>query len=328
MSDKNLQLSVAVKAVQQAAKLTQSVRKKLVMGHSIEKDDRSPVTIADFGAQAIILHHLFQAFPEIPAVGEEDAKLLRENQELLDLLMSFIKDLEPSLTPELVCDLIDRGNHSGGGKESFWALDPIDGTKGFLRNDQYAIALALIEAGKPSLGVLGCPELPRLDNEETGCLFAAAVGIPPRQIFNDSEATTHPLKISETRNPAEAIFCESVESGHSSHSASSNIAQFLGTASEPVRMDSQCKYAAVARGQADLYLRLPTRKGYEEKIWDHAAGAFLVEASGGKVTDIYGKTLDFSLGRTLKNNSGVVASNGAFHSDVINAIGKTFSVGV
>ena len=43
----------------------------------------------------------------------------------------------------------------------FWTLDPVDGTKGFLRNQQYAIALAYIERGTPVVGVMGCPNLPR-----------------------------------------------------------------------------------------------------------------------------------------------------------------------
>ena len=73
-----------------------------------------------------------------------------------------------------------------------------------------------------------------------------------------------------------ARFCESVESGHSSHGHSAQIAARLGISLDPVRLDSQAKYAVVGRGEADIYLRLPTRPGYVERIWDHAAGAIFV----------------------------------------------------
>ena len=91
------------------------------------------------------------------------------------------------------------------------------------------------------------------------------------------------------------------------------MVQRLGIAVDPVRLDSQAKYAVVAQGQAEIYLRLPTRKDYQEKIWDHAAGSIVVEEAGGRVTDVLGKPLDFSQGRTLANNRGVVASNAAVH---------------
>ena len=56
--------------------------------------------------------------------------------------------------------VIDEGNSAGGATGRIWALDPIDGTKGFLRGGQYAVCLALIEDGDVKVGVLGCPNLP------------------------------------------------------------------------------------------------------------------------------------------------------------------------
>ena len=80
-----------------------------------------------------------------------------------------------------------------------------------------------------------------------------------------------------------------------------------------MRIDSQCKYGAVARGEASIYLRLPTSESYREKIWDHAAGWMVVNAAGGRVTDARGQNLDFSLGRTLDQNRGIIATNGHLH---------------
>ena len=89
-------------------------------------------------------------------------------------------------------------------------------------------------------------------------------------------------------------------------------------------MDSQAKYGAVARGDAALYLRLPSPKSpdYREKIWDHAAGTIIVEEAGGKVTDMFGKPLDFTSGRKMENNRGIVASCGLIHERIIQALIK------
>ena len=67
-------------------------------------------------------------------------------------------------------------------------------------------------------------------------------------------------------------------------------------------------------------MRLPTKKSYEEKIWDHAAGMIIVEEAGGRVTDLFGKPLDFSRGRTLDNNQGIVATNGLVHERMLEAV--------
>jgi 3'(2'), 5'-bisphosphate nucleotidase len=92
-------------------------------------------------------------------------------------------------------------------------------------------------------------------------------------------------------------------------------------------MDSQAKYAVLAGGGGEIMLRLlsPGKEKYKERIWDQAAGAIILEEAGGKITDLYGKALDFGQGRSLINNTGVFASNGALHQaglDAINAVCK------
>jgi 3'(2'), 5'-bisphosphate nucleotidase len=96
----------------------------------------------------------------------------------------------------------------------------------------------------------------------------------------------------------------------------------FGAGADPVRMDSQVKYALLASGMGEIYLRLlsPDRLDYKEKIWDQAAGSIIVEEAGGTVTDLDGKALDFSLGRTLKSNRGICASNGHFHDRALAAL--------
>jgi 3'(2'), 5'-bisphosphate nucleotidase len=75
-----------------------------------------------------------------------------------------------------VLSSIDCGAHQGGAKGRFWTLDPIDGTKGFLRGEQFAVCLALIVDGQVQLGVLGCPNLGVEKNGSKGALYVAVKG--------------------------------------------------------------------------------------------------------------------------------------------------------
>jgi 3'(2'), 5'-bisphosphate nucleotidase len=134
------------------------------------------------------------------------------------------------------------------------------------------------------------------------------------------------ITVSDITTTAAARFCESVESGHSDQGQSAKIASLLEITEEPVRVDSQAKYAIVAEGKAQIYLRLPTSKTYREKIWDHAAGMIVVEEAGGRVTDARGFPLDFGHGRMLENNSGVIATNGPIHDTVLSAVAQVLEL--
>ena len=213
----------------------------------------------------------------------------------------------------------------GGAKDysdRFWTLDPIDGTKGFLRGEQYAIALALIVDGELAVAALACPNLPATADAEAsvGVVYTAVKGHGAYRVPSGGGDAPIPVTTSTLRDASKARFCESVESGHTSHSDSAEVAERLGMTAESVRLDSQAKYAVVARGEADIYLRLPTRPGYVEKIWDHAAGALVVTEAGGTVTDITGKPLEFSHGWGLHANRGVIVTNGPLHGDVLDAL--------
>ena len=313
----------AIEAVVLASRLCQHVQSNLIDGTSISKNDKSPVTIADFGAQAIVSLVLQKYFPQIPMVGEEDASALREeNNPLSSKVFEAVRSVLPQANDAEILAAIDYGTYEGGAKGRHWCLDPIDGTKGFLRGDQYAVALALIEDGSVVLGVLGCPNLP-LDihnsDAQRGSLFVAVQG-EGAQSLDMNGVFISDIQVDQAVQKHDLIFCESVETGHTSQSDSAKIADILGIKKEPVRIDSQCKYAIVARGEASIYLRLPTRIGYQEKIWDHGAGVIVIEEAGGRVSDIFGRKLDFSLGRTLAKNKGVVVTSGTLHKEVIQAV--------
>lgn len=316
--------AVAFEAVQAAAELCQTVRAS--MGEVLKKEDRTPVTVADYGSQALICRALLGAFPEDPVIAEEDSTALRnpDNVEVRDQVVENVQAHYPNAGPEGVYTWIDHGT-AREYSDRFWTLDPIDGTKGFVRGDQYAIALALIEDGVPQVAALCCPYLPSdldaVDPESRGQVFLAVRGEDALQRSLRGREEPVPIHTSDTRDPSESRFTESFVSSHSSRGLAAKAGERLGITADPLRIDSQAKYAVVATGNADIYLRLP-RPGtdYTERIWDHAAGALLVEAAGGTVTDAHGEPLDFTQGRLLKNNTGVVATNGKIHDEVINAL--------
>ena len=312
----------AIAAVTAAAGVCRAVQADI--GAALDKSDRSPVTVADYAAQAIIGELLRRALPDIPLVGEEDASALRDpaNRALAQRVVTRARAVLPELDHAAVLAAIDRGVARGGATGRHWVLDPIDGTKGFLRGAQYAVALALVSNGEPVLGVLGCPNLPRdLDAADgpRGSLLVAERGGGTIERALDG-GPDRPAAVAQLQALADARFCESVEKAHSDQSAAGRVAAALGIVAPPVRVDSQCKYALVARGDAAVYLRLPARADYVEKVWDHAAGALVVTEAGGRVTDVDGRPLDFSLGRLLERNRGVVATSGPFHTAVLAAV--------
>jgi 3'(2'), 5'-bisphosphate nucleotidase len=323
MGERSRELATAVAAVRSAARACRAVQRYLVRADALEKGDKSPVTVADFASQAIICAELERALPGDPVVGEEDAATLRNETAILKAVVERVAEQRGETDAEQVLSWIDRGG-ADASSARYWTLDPIDGTKGFLRGEQYAIALALIESGSVVLGVLGCPNLPLEDG--VGALFTAVRGEPTRmQDLWDPAAPACIVSVARLERADQARFCESVESGHSDQDESARIAEDLGIRSEPFRIDSQCKYAAVARNDASIYLRLPTRADYREKIWDHAAGSLVVECAGGRVTDADGAPLDFTRGATLARNRGIVATCGSIHDEVIAAVRRARS---
>lgn len=321
-------LSVAIAAVAAACRVTRHVqnRQQHIERHS--KDDMSPVTVADYAAQAVIARHLADALGELTLVGEEDAETLREagRGALREEVAAAARVAWPEAGVDDVLDAIDLGNHDASA-ERYWTLDPIDGTKGFLRGGQYAVSLALIEKGRVVLGVLGCPNLSADyarsfdDPDPRGSLFYATRGTGSWSVPADKpDLSPRRLDASREEDIAAMRVCESVEAAHSRIDDTGRIVEFLSSRGTPARLDSQCKYAVVARGQAEAYLRLPTRRDYVEKIWDHAAGMIIAEEAGAIVTDVLGKPLDFSRGAGLSANRGVICASRAFHGRIRQAI--------
>lgn len=314
---------IAIAAVTAAAKLCEQVRQEQ-SSSAIAKPDNSPVTIADFGSQAVICQALAEAFPNDPVIGEEDSTLLRTRTEQLAQVTQYVQAQIADATPESVADWIDHGN--GKVESRYWTLDPIDGTKGYVRGDQYAIALALVEAGELKLGVMGCPALPvdsaQADGEQ-GVLFVAVKGQGTTMIpLTGGEPRS--VRVNPSYEASSFRLVESVVAEHGNPTLQEAVARAVGLSAPSLRIDSQAKYGVVARGQAALYIRFPSFKfpDFRQNTWDHGAGAIVVEEAGGRVTDMYGQPLDFSFGTKLLNNRGIIASNGAIHEAVLTAVAQ------
>lgn len=315
----------ALAAVREAALLTRRVQAEMVTD-ALTKGDKSPVTVGDFAAQAVVGKRLAEAGLSCGVlVGEESAAALRDadGAATLEQVTHFVRSVVPDATPEQVCDWIDHGAADAG--DAYWTLDPIDGTKGFLRGDQYAVALALVEGGEVKLGVLGCPELEHASQPATGGAGSLLIAVRGEGTYVSglsADGEWARLTASPESDAAKTRMLRSVEKGHTNLGAIDHLATAMGVAVDPVGMDSQAKYAVLAAGGGEMLVRLLSadRPDYREKVWDQAAGSIVVEEAGGRVSDLDGKPLDFSHGRTLATNRGVVATNGALHEAALAAL--------
>ncbi len=305
-------LEVALDAVIAACRVTRYVQRELDRIGQHTKDDQSPVTVADYASQAVIATRMAEVFGTFSLVAEEDADALRAPGS------ASLRQAVTTAARQAWDDASDA---------SYWTLDPIDGTKGFLRGGQYAVSLALIESGEVVLGILGCPNLsadferPFDDPDPHGCIFYASAAHGSWTLPADAPgAPPDSLMPQRAREVAQMRICESVEAAHSRLDDTARIVKFLDAADRPMRLDSQCKYSVVARGQADAYLRFSTGRGYVEKIWDHAAGKIVAEEAGVIVTDVDARPLDFSKGAGLTANRGIICAATKFHAPIRGAI--------
>uniref|UniRef100_A0A803MH76 3'(2'),5'-bisphosphate nucleotidase n=1 Tax=Chenopodium quinoa TaxID=63459 RepID=A0A803MH76_CHEQI len=266
------ELDVAVRVVHLACALCQRVQNSLLSTNASQvnsKDDDSLVTVADYSVQAVVSQILSESFgsQNLSIVAEEDAQTLSKS----DLLQAVVNTVNESFSEAPRKTLV---------------LDPVDGTLGFVRGNQYAVALALIEEGRVILGVLGCPNYP----------------------VKKGLVNHHHQLASEMS------------------SASPDMWEKGCVMKKPLRVYSMVKYAAIARGDAEIYMRFATA-GYKEKIWDHAAGVLIVQEAGGVVTDAGGRPLDFSRGVYLEGlDRGIIACSGAvLHEKIIGAVDTSWN---
>ncbi len=311
----------ALRAVTAAAELCRAVQQEARLAPQ-RKPDASPVTEADYASQALIGGWLAEAFPHDRLVAEEDSLTLAAEAGLAERVLVRLRNLRPEADADSVRRWLDHGARPPG--DRFWTLDPIDGTKGFLRGEQYVVALALIEAGQVMVAAVAAPRLApdlRPADSRTGSVVVAVRGQGAwvRPLTGGAERR---LAVSPGSDPAQARLVSSVEEAHTNAAQLARICRRLGVGAAPTRLDSQAKYLVVAGGQADLLIRLLPQRlpSYKEKVWDVAAGMLVVEEAGGRVTDLDGRRLDLTTGRQLVRNRGSLISNGRLHDSALAAI--------
>ena len=223
-----------------------------------------PVTIADREANALILEQLAQAFPGDPVVSEEAAP------------------------PE-----------GGLGAERVWYVDPIDGTKDFIRgSDGFSVMIGLALANRPVVGVVYQPALDRM--------FTAT----PDGAWVDGK----PLHVSDVKAAGEARLVASA-----SHRSADidRVKESLGIDNEVNVGSVGVKLCLIALGQRDLYVN-PQAK---TKVWDTCAPEAILTRAGGRLSDLFGNPVSY---RELRQPRGLVATNGHIHDEVIAKLAPLF----
>lgn len=201
-----------------------------------EKEDHTPVTDADLAANQVLTDELPKLVP-IPLLSEE-----------------------VPVTEEEVASW-----------QKFWVIDPLDGTKGFIKSsDDFAINIAIVEDSVATFGMIYMPV--------TKQVFYAAMG----QGAFQREATSnkwHKIQVNSPDNKDYKVPCKIIGSVHSKNPALHMIANNIA-GSSLVNIGSAIKFTLIANGEATVYPRFgPT------SWWDTAAGQCIVEEAGGKVVD-------------------------------------------
>jgi 3'(2'), 5'-bisphosphate nucleotidase len=344
------ELTVAINAIQQAARLSEAVLVSKDKG-AIEKDDLSPVTIADFAIQALLTTTIHDAFPKDGFVGEESATALRENRILQDRVWTLIQQVRPADdqsfcklpdSPDRMCDMIDmcgQGMSGFEGAKRVWVFDPIDGTKTFIAGQTYAINVALLQHGQQVLGIVGCPKLSidatapvgnsTIDSTGRGCILFAARGYGA--YIRPMVGLSGLAMVRKIEPKAESTTLESLQSVSCTSGSTSGVDEVHEMVAR--RLDVEfpgcdllawvLRWVTLALGLAGMTVwvyKKPSRAG---KIWDHAGAMLLFEEVGGIITDINGQAIDLTVGRTLSRNHGFVAAPRHLHELVLKTVQQT-----
>lgn len=351
-------LVMAICVVREAAKLSKAVLADADKG-VISKSDFSPVTIADFAIQALLTATLHNAFPEDTFVGEESAADLRAQPELLVRVWTLLKEAAASpffpegcripRDEEQMCEMMDwcglgePGPRQGEGfaawqKKRTWVFDPIDGTQCFMRGQQYAINIALLQGGKQVMSVVGLPLLATdaqapitdttIDQHGRGSILFTVKGYGAhiRPLYASALSSPGPEPVPLPMCSTSLSGLRSVSStnplvGSGIDDAHTAICERLGVKFPGCDLLGWVpRYASMVLGHANMTVWVYKDRKRTSKIWDHAGAMLLYEEVGGKITDVFGKPIDLCAGRKLSGNFGFVAAPAALHAHVLKVV--------
>ncbi|XXF76828.1 inositol monophosphatase family protein [Myxococcaceae bacterium GXIMD 01537] len=301
-----------IEAVRRACELSRRVR-EADTGFS-SKSDSSPVTLADYGAQALLCRTLALHAPGDAVVAEEGADAFARDVGAEDgaFLLSLLEELlGVPVTREQVVRWLEHGR--GPRTPRTWVIDPIDGTLGFVSGRAYAVCVGLLRDGEPAEGIIGAPVSPL---DVGGTLFRTEAGGARAEPL--AGGPVREVRVSRREEPETVRIVHSFERGAGSKRFEERVQEAAGLqAASTEGYDGMVKYALVAAGAADLFVRSPRGRS-PHKLWDHVAGTALVRAAGGVVTGLRGEPVDFTQGTEL-SNPGLVVSNAVLHARVVAA---------
>jgi 3'(2'), 5'-bisphosphate nucleotidase len=262
---------------------------------TIIKPDQSPVTVADLLHQAQFQQLMANRFPNDALISEEPRSL---QEQVIDTAVTASRKFYG-------LDLDHELHRPPEQAELTWIMDPIDGTKGYLADRHYAIALACFDREEPFFAAMAVPASPAgyEDISINGSLAFAVKGLGTwlGKVKPGTPLEFHGLNIRDTEKPERLRLTMSLE-----HAGGLDVAlnESLGEY-DMVRMDSQAKYLAVAAGDLDVYLRRRRNDGHPDLIWDHLPGALIAQEAGCRVTHFSGKEIIFEVDRAVQFEGGI-----------------------
>ncbi|HYO51283.1 inositol monophosphatase family protein [Archangium sp.] len=311
------ELQPIIDAVRLACELCRRVRASLASVS--RKKDSTPVTLADYGAQALLCRTIRRHFPEDAVVAEESGEAFlclpsAEREKAVRLVGKLLGE------PVIEEDFVRWLNHGRGVRaDRTWFIDPIDGTEGFIHGRTYAVCVGTLVEGEPVDGVIGAPVSPL---DEGGTLFFTDGGGAWAEPLAGGEPRA--LHVSDRADPRSIRVVESYLMGRRSREIADRVYAAAGFDARRIRRyDGMLKYALVAAGAADVFIRGPRNiRKNPHKSWDHVAGAALVGAAGGRVTGLDGRRVDFTRSAELRGTLGLIASNGHIHPNLVEAMAR------
>jgi 3'(2'), 5'-bisphosphate nucleotidase len=213
-------------------------------------------------------------------------------------------------------------------------LDPVDGTAKFMFNQQYAVALALLEHGQQKLGILGCPNLNLetgrvveeiIDRDGYGYMIYAVTGQGAfiQSMDRDSIAASQEIpKLEEVANLSDLRLVRSTTLSRTSNAEFPvKVASRLSSELTTDLYSAQMHYVALVVGGCNALVRMPLKKNLQFKLWDHVGGMLIAEEAGCKVTDLLGNVIDCTVGSKLGAYGIIVAPEGT-HARLLDAVQK------
>ncbi|NHJ20527.1 MAG: hypothetical protein EAX91_06275 [Candidatus Lokiarchaeota archaeon] len=301
MVDYSRESSLAINLVEIAAKITEWFKIKHSSSY-IKKDD-SPVTLADFASQILIISEIRKNFPNDQIIAEEESGDFFNPK-----IEELIKRCYKSNQVQFEGDLEEMLNYRGPSSNRQWTVDPIDGTKGFQEDLAYAIGIGFMIGFEPKICAIGVPNY----KDMKLAIFAAEKNQGARVSFGDLAFTK--LKVSSNEDIKKFRMCYSL---HYNKPWVLEFANSIGISSY-IRMDSMAKLCMIADGSAEIYVKpLNIQHSY---TWDFLPGDLLVREAGGMITDLKGESIKYIDEKCIVSAPGLIASNGLMHNDLIQAL--------